>query len=102
VQKQDIAGSMKYYLIALLLIIMAAGALTMFEVAYQAMAGEHDVAPARETTYLILLTLWFIVMMICNVIVLWKKDLLYRNTLIVLLSVGILVPVVYMFVLHHH
>ena len=87
---------MKYYLLALLIIIMAAGARTMFEVAYQGMAGEHDATPSGQTLHLILLAFWFVGMMICDVLILGKKNLPFRNWLIALLSVGVLGPVVYM------
>ncbi len=89
---------MKYYLLFILLVIMAAGARTMFEIAYQGMAFEHDMTPSRHITYLIVLAGWYIVMMICDVIILGKKNLPFRAGLIGLLSVGVFVPSAYMFI----
>lgn len=92
---------MKYYLIALLLIIMGAGARTMFEIAHQALGREHDgLAPAKDTTQLILLALWFFLMVIPLVILLRNKDLRNRNVYVALLSVSILGPSVYMLLTH--
>ena len=91
---------MKYYLLFLLLTIMGAGARTMFEIAHQALGREHDFAPAADTTRLIFLALWFILMMVADVLLLNYKDVRYRNTLIVLLSVAVLLPSFYMFLTH--
>ena len=91
---------MKYYLIALLFIIMSAGARTMFEIAHQALGREHDFAPAADTTRLIFLTLWFVIMMVLDVILLRNKELKNRNVFIGLLSVGVLVPTIYKFISH--
>ena len=91
---------MKYYLVALLLIIMGAGARTMFEIAHQALGREHDFAPAADTTRLIFLALWFLVMMMADVILLRHPEISNRTTLIVLVSVGVLVPIGYMFFTH--
>jgi hypothetical protein len=87
---------MKYYLFALLFVIMGAGARTMFEIAHHGMGHEHDFAPSAEITRLIFLALWFVVMMIGNVILLRHKDFPYRNGLVLLLSIGVLSPVVFM------
>jgi cell division protein FtsW (lipid II flippase) len=88
----------KYYLIALLFIIMGAGARTMFEIAYQALGREHDFAPAADTTRLIILALWFVFMMVIDVILLRHKELKNRNIFIGLLSVGVFVPTIYKFI----
>ena len=55
---------MKFYLIALLLIIMGAGARSMFEVAYQGMALEHGATPNPETYFYIFIALWYVLMMV--------------------------------------
>lgn len=86
---------MRWYLIALLFVIMGAGARTMFEIAYHGMGREHDFAPAEDTKNLILLALWFIGMMVADVILLRKREIPYRNLFIGLLSIGVLLPVVY-------
>lgn len=86
---------MKYYLLFLLFIIMSAGARTMFEIAHQALGREHDFAPAADTTRLIFLALWFILMMIVDVLLLNNTDLKRRNFLIALLSVGVIAPIIY-------
>lgn len=92
---------MKYYLLALLLIIMGAGARTMFEIAHQALGREHDgIAPAADTTRLIFLAVWYFLMVIPVVILLRNKDLKNRNLFIALLSAGILVPTIYQLVTH--
>lgn len=91
---------MKYYLIALLLIIMGAGGRTMFEIAHQALGREHDFAPAADTTHLIFLALWFVLMMVFDVILLRNRELKHRNIFIGLLSVGVLVPTIYKFISH--
>lgn len=79
---------------------MAAGARTMFEIAHQALGQEHDFAPAADTTRLIFLALWFIAMMMVDVIVLRNKELKNRNIFIALLSLGVFVPLVYMLLTH--
>ena len=79
---------------------MVAGARTMFEIAHQALGREHDFAPAADTTRLIFLALWFVVMMMVDVIVLRNKELKNRNIFIVLLSLGVFVPLVYMLLTH--
>lgn len=88
----------KIYLIALIVIIMAAGARTMFEVAYHGMTREHDFAPDKDTVFLFGLLGWFLLMMVADVLLLNYKNAPKRNLLIAVLSVGILVPVIYMFV----
>lgn len=88
---------MKYYLILILFTIMGAGARTMFEIAYQALGREHDFAPAADTTRLILLAGWFILMMVIDVILITHKELRFRNTFILLLSLGVFCPTIYMF-----
>jgi hypothetical protein len=88
---------MKYYLIAILVVIMAAGARTMFEVAYQGMAIEHDAAPNHQTYFLIALAFWFVMMMIADVLLITNKDQKYRNVLIAFLTIGVLGPVIYMY-----
>lgn len=93
-------GFMKYYLFGLLLLIMGAGARTMFEIAHQALGREHDFAPAEDTTRLILLALWFVAMMVVDVILLRHKELKNRNLFIALLSVGVLAPTIYQFLSH--
>ena len=87
---------MKYYLIALLLLIMGAGARTMFEIAHQALGREHNFAPAADTTRLIFLALWFVLMMMFDVVLLRNKHLSFRNVYVALLSLGVWVPVWYM------
>jgi hypothetical protein len=89
---------MKYYLIILLLIIMGAGARTMFEIAYQGMALEHDAAPNPKTYFYIFMALWFVLMMVADILLLSNKTLKYRNPLIGSLSVGVLAPIAYMLI----
>lgn len=86
---------MKFYLITLLFIIMGAGARTMFEIAYHGAGREHGFAPQNDTQQLMWLTLWFILMMMADVILIRNKKLAYRNLLILLLSVGVFAPIVY-------
>ncbi|MBL0309993.1 MAG: hypothetical protein IPP77_10025 [Bacteroidetes bacterium] len=86
---------MRWYLIALLLVIMGAGARTMFEIAYHGMGREHDFAPEADTINLILFALWFIIMMIADVVLLRKKDIPYRNLFIGFVSIGVFAPVIY-------
>jgi len=89
---------MKYYLMALVVVIMGAGARTMFEIAYQGMALEHDAAPNRQTYFLIALAFWFIIMMIADILIITNKDLKYKNVLTAFLTVGVLAPVIYMLI----
>ena len=89
---------MKYYLIALLLIIMGAGARTMFEIAYQGMALEHDAAPNRETYFYIFMALWFVLMMVADILLITNKNLKFKNALVALFSVGVIGPIVYMLI----
>ncbi len=91
---------MKYYLLALLFIIMGAGARTMFEIAYHGAGREHEFAPAEDTTRLILLALWFVVMMIVDVILLNHREIRHHKIFVALLSVGVIAPTLYMFLTH--
>jgi hypothetical protein len=91
---------MRYYLLFLLVLIMAAGGRTMFEIAHQALGREHDFGPEADTRRLIFLALWFVVMMMANVILLRHKELKHRNILIGLLSAGVLVPSIFMVLTH--
>jgi hypothetical protein len=79
---------------------MGAGARTMFEVAHQAMGGEHEFAPSASIMRLIFLALWYMVMMVITVILLRNKELKNRNLFIGLLSLGVLVPTIYKFINH--
>lgn len=80
---------MKYYLILVLFTIMGAGARTMFEIAHQALGREHDFAPAADTTRLILLALWFMLMISLDVILITHSSLRYRNLLVAVLSISV-------------
>ena len=91
---------MKYYLIALLFVIMGGGARTMFEIAHQGLTQEHGLTPDADTQKLIFLALWFVVMMIVDVILIRNKELKNRPLFIGLLSVGVLVPVIYNYLTH--
>lgn len=91
---------MKYYLLFLLFLIMGAGARTMFEIAYHGAGREHEFAPADDTTRLILLALWYVLMMIADVLLLNYRHIKYHTWLAVALTVGILAPAVYMFLTH--
>jgi len=91
---------MRYYLIALLFVIMGAGARTMFEIAHQGLTQEHGLTPDSETQKLIFLALWFIAMMMVDVILIRNKELKNRNAFIALLSFGVLVPTIYKFISH--
>jgi len=89
---------MQYYLVALAIATMAAGARTMFEIAYQGMALEHDAAPNHETYFFIALAFWFVIMMIANVLIITNKELKYRNILTAFLTLGVLGPIIYMLI----
>jgi hypothetical protein len=86
---------MKYYLILLLLMIMGAGARTMFEIAHQGLTQEHGLTPDGETQKLIYLALWFVAMMMVDVVLLRNKELKSRNLFVALLSIGVFAPVVF-------
>lgn len=91
---------MKYYLFALLALIMAAGARTMFEIAYHALGREHGFAPESDTQILIALAIWFVVMMMVAVVLIRHRELKNRNLYIALLSIGVLAPVAYQILSH--
>ncbi len=74
---------------------MGAGARTMFEIAHQALGREHDFAPADDTMRLIFLALWFLVMMMADVILIRNKELKNRNVFIALLSLGVIAPILF-------
>jgi amino acid permease len=76
---------------------MGAGARTMFEIAYHGMAFEHGAAPNAETYPLIALAIWFILMMVADIVLLRKKELPYRGVLIAIVSLAVFIPVIYMF-----
>jgi len=86
---------MKYFLILLLFIIMGAGGRTMFEIAYHGAGREHGFAPQSDTQQLMWLTLWFVLMMIADVILIRHKDLAYRSLFIALLSLGVFAPILF-------
>lgn len=92
---------MRYYLIALLLVIMGAGARTMFEVAHK--GALHDTkdtvgfGPDSDTTYLIFLIVWFLLMMIADVLLLNYPTVKNRNAYVAILTTAVLAPVIYMF-----
>ncbi len=91
---------MKYYLLLLLFIIMGAGARTMFEIAYHGAGREHEFAPADDTTRLILLALWYVCMMVVNVVLLNHQEIKYYKLFVLLLTVGVLSPTLYMLLTH--
>lgn len=91
---------MKYYLLALLVIIMAAGARTMFEIAYHGLVKEHGLTPDTETQQLMLLAVWYTSMMMSDVLLLNYKEVRYRNLLTALLTLGVVLPTIYMFLTH--
>lgn len=91
---------MRYYLLLLLFLIMAAGARTMFEIAYHGLVKEHGLTPDAETQQLIFLALWFVLMMVADVLLLNYRRIRYHLLLVVLLSVGVISPAIYMFLTH--
>lgn len=92
---------MKYYLIALLFIIMGAGGRTMFEVAKNgAMHDTKDTlgfGPDSETWILIGLAIWYLLMMSADVLLLNYTEVKNRNLYVALLSIGVFGPAIYMF-----
>lgn len=91
---------MKYYLLLLLFVIMGAGARTMFEIAYHGAGREHEFAPAEDTTRLILLALWYVGMMIVNVVLLNHREIKHHKHFVLLLSICVFGPTIYMFLTH--
>jgi len=89
---------MKFYLLALLVIIMGAGARTMFEIAYQGMALEHGASPNPETYFYIFIAVWYVLMMVADILLLTHKDLKFKNILVGAFSFGVLGPVIYMLI----
>jgi len=89
---------MRFYLIALLLVIMGAGARSMFEVAYQGMALEHGASPNSETYFYIFIALWYVLMMVVDIILLTHKNMKFKNALVALFTIGVLCPIIYMYV----
>ena len=89
---------MKYYLPALLLLIMATGARTMFHAAYNGMAVEHEFAPNAATSFYMIFSLWYVLLMIVDIILMRNKDLKGRNIYVALLSVAVFAPIIYMLV----
>ncbi len=75
--------------------IMGAGARTMFEIAHQGLTQEHGLTPDGETQKLIYLALWFVAMMMVDVVLLRNKELKSRNLFVALLSIGVFAPVVF-------
>lgn len=92
---------MKYYLLALLVVIMGAGGRTMFEVAKNgAMHDTKDTlgfGPDTETWVLIGLAIWYLLMMSADVLLLNYPNVKNRALYIALLSAGVFVPAIYMF-----
>ena len=93
---------MKYYLLALLVIIMGAGARTMFEIAHNALGMEHDsMAPDRETAVYIFVTVWYILMMVADVLLLFYREQRFKYAFVALLTVGVIAPTLYMYLTRH-
>lgn len=88
---------MKLYLLLLLFVIMGAGAFSMFEIAHHALGYEHDFAPDSATSRLIFVTLWLLLMMVADVLLLNHKEIRYRHLLIGLLTLGVLAPVLFLY-----
>lgn len=91
---------MKYYLLLLLFVIMGAGARTMFEIAYHGAGREHEFAPAEDTSRLILLALWYVGMMVADVLLLNYSEIRYRSVYVLLLTAGVIAPTLYMLLKH--
>lgn len=91
---------MKYYLFFLLLIIMGAGARTMFEIAYHGAGREHEFAPAEDTTRLIFLALWFVLLMVIDVLLISYQQIRYHIFFVMALSVAVFVPVIFQIMVH--
>lgn len=72
----------------------------MFEIAYHGLVKEHGLTPDTETQQLILLAVWYISMMIVDVLLLNYKEVRYRNMFVVLLTLGVVAPTIYMFLTH--
>ncbi|HWB64964.1 MAG TPA: hypothetical protein VG603_15710 [Chitinophagales bacterium] len=87
---------MKYLLLAVLLITIGMASYAMFQIAYAAMAGEHGALPSGEIIRWMMFTFWFLLMMVTDVIVLRNKALKARNILAGLVTIGVLLPAVYM------
>ncbi len=88
---------MKLYLLLLLFLIMAAGAFSMFEIAHHALGYEHDFAPDSATTRLIAVTVWLLLMMIMDVLLLNYREIPYRILWITFLTLGILAPIIFLY-----
>lgn len=91
---------MKAYLLFLLFIIMAAGARTMFEIAYHGAGREHDFAPEADTTRLMFLALWYVAMMIATVFLLNNRTLKNAWIWVMMVSLGVCIPTFYMLFTH--
>jgi len=79
---------------------MAAGARTMFEIAYHGAGREHEFAPEADTTRLIVLALWYVGMMICTVVLLNNRNIKYIWLWLSILSFGVFAPTLYMLMSH--
>jgi hypothetical protein len=77
---------------------MGAGARTMFEIAYQGMALEHGSSPNPETYFYIFIALWYVLMMVADILLLTRKNMKFRNVLIMLFSLGVFGPIIYMLI----
>ncbi len=86
---------MKYYLILLLIIIMGAGARTMFEIAYQGMAFEHD-EMSHKVAFLIGIAVWYVAMMIADILILTSAERRKNVVYVGLLTAGVAIPAIYM------
>lgn len=95
-----ILALMKFYLLFLLFLIMGAGARTMFEIAYHGAVREHQFAPGADTAQLMFLALWYVLMMIANVLLLNYRHIKYHTPLTATLTLGVVVPATYMFLTH--
>lgn len=91
---------MKYYLLFLVAVIMGAGARTMFEIAYHALGREHGFAPDSDTTFLIMLAIWFMLMMVFDILLLMNRHMKGIYWYVTALTLGIATPVIYMAVTH--
>ena len=91
---------MRNYLILLVFVIMGAGARTMFEIAHHALGREHSFAPDADTTFLIMLAIWFMLMMVFAILLLMNKNWKGHLWYVIGLSVGVFAPTIYMAIIH--
>lgn len=78
---------------------MSAGAFAMFKLAFLGLVAEHGAMPDTKTWFYIFFSIWFVIMMVPDVLLLTNKKLKFRFAWVALLTAGVIGPAIYMVII---